>query len=178
MEWQSLMSNSMARQSPPTAYPWLDASVPGMERGLRESERDELLREPLTAILATERKAGGVHAAPVWYLYRGGELRVITGRDSVKLKNALRTGRATLCVQRSRGRDLRYVTAEGSVRVEPCSSEERRELWRTTQTMRRLPRWPRETSLGCACSSSLPSAGPRSLSSDPRPSLGDWFSFR
>ena len=100
-----------------------------MERGLRESERDELLKEPLTAILATERKAGGVHAAPVWYLYRGGELRVITGRDSVKLKNALRTGRATLCVQRSRGRDLRYVTAEGSVRVEPCSSEERRELW-------------------------------------------------
>jgi len=100
-----------------------------MERGLRESERDELLKEPLTAILATERKAGGVHAAPVWYLYRGGELRVITGRDSVKLKNALRTGRATLCVQRSRGSDLRYVTAEGSVRVEPCSSEERRELW-------------------------------------------------
>ena len=107
----------------------LPASLPGMERGLRESERDELLKEPLTAVLATERKAGGVHAAPVWYLYRGGEFRVITGRGSVKLKNALRTGRATLCVQRSRGNDLRYVTAEGSVRVEPCSIEERRELW-------------------------------------------------
>jgi hypothetical protein len=54
---------------------------------------------------------------------------LITGRGSVKLKNALRTGRATLCVQRSRGNDLRYVTAEGSVRVEPCSIEERRDLW-------------------------------------------------
>jgi len=41
-----------------------------MERGLQESERDELLKEPRTAVLATERKAGGVHAAPVWYLYR------------------------------------------------------------------------------------------------------------
>ena len=100
-----------------------------MGRELRESERDELLKEPLTAVLATERSAGGVHAAPVWYLYRGGELRVITGRDSVKLKNAIRTGLATLCIQRSRGSDLRYVTAEGSVRVEPCSIEERRALW-------------------------------------------------
>lgn len=100
-----------------------------MEGRLSHSKRDELLREPLTAILATERKAGGVHAVPVWFLYRGGELRVITGRDSVKLKNALRTARATLCVQRSRGDDLRYVTAEGAVRVEPCSIEERRELW-------------------------------------------------
>lgn len=103
--------------------------LPGMERGLRESERYELLKEPLTAVLATERKAGGVHAVPVWYLHRGGELRIITGRESVKLKNALRTGRATLCIQRSRGQDLRYVTVEGSVRVEPCSMEERRELW-------------------------------------------------
>src|SRR5665213_298822 len=105
------------------------ASLPRMERRLRESERDELLKEPLTAVLATERKSGGVHAAPVWYLYRGAEFRVITGRSAVKLKNALRTGRATLCVQRSRGNVRRYVTAEGAVRVEPCSIEERRELW-------------------------------------------------
>lgn len=100
-----------------------------MERGLVESEREKLLKEPLTAVLATERKAGGVHAVPIWYLYRDRQLRVITGRDSVKLKNALRTGRATLCVPLSRGNDLRYVTAEGTVRVEPCTGEERHELW-------------------------------------------------
>ena len=100
-----------------------------MERELVASERDELLNEPLTAVLATERRAGGVHATPVWYLYRRGELRVITGLATVKLKNAVRTGRATLCVQLSRGNDMRYVTAEGTVRVEPCTSHERRELW-------------------------------------------------
>lgn len=100
-----------------------------MQRGLQESERDELLKEPLTAVLATERKAGGVHAVPVWYLYRAGELRIVAGRDSVKVKNAVRTGRATLCIQRARGSDLRYVTAEGSVRVEPCGIEDRRQLW-------------------------------------------------
>ena len=100
-----------------------------MSRELAAIERDELLREALTAILATERGEGGVHAVPVWYLYRDGEFRVVTGRNSVKLKNALRTGRATLCIQRSQGGDLRYVTAEGSVRLEPCGSEDRRRLW-------------------------------------------------
>lgn len=100
-----------------------------MERELREREREELLKEPLTAVLATERVAGGVHAVPVWYLYRDGELRVVTGKNSLKVSNALRTGRATLCIQRSRGTDLRYLTVEGSVRVAPCSQGERRDLW-------------------------------------------------
>ena len=100
-----------------------------MERELRQSEREELLKEPLTAVLATERVAGGVHAVPVWYHYRDGELRVVTGKNSLKVRNALRTGRATLCIQRSRGADLRYVTVEGLVRVEPCTPGERRQLW-------------------------------------------------
>jgi len=100
-----------------------------MERELRPSEREELLQAPLPAVLATERVAGGVHAVPVWYLYQDGELRVITGKNSIKVRNALRTGRATLCVQRSQGNDLRYVTVEGSVRVEPCGPEDRRRLW-------------------------------------------------
>lgn len=100
-----------------------------MERALNEEERKELLNQPLAAVLATERKAGGVHAVPVWYLYRDGKLRVITGRASVKVKNAQRTGRATLCVQLSQGDDLRYVTAEGAVQVEDCTSQERRDLW-------------------------------------------------
>ena len=100
-----------------------------MERRLDDAERDRLLNEPLPAIFATERKQGGVHAVPVWYLYRGGEFRVLTGCDAVKVKNAVRTGRATICVQRSVGDDLSYVTAEGSVRVEACTSGERRDLW-------------------------------------------------
>ena len=100
-----------------------------MSRGLAESERDQLLQQPLTAVLATERREGGVHAVPVWYLYQDGELRVITGRNSVKLKNAVRTGRATLCIPSSQSGDLRYVTAEGPIRVEPCRSEDRRRLW-------------------------------------------------
>ncbi len=100
-----------------------------MERRLSPEERDQLLQRPLEAVLATERRTGGVHAVPVWYLYRDGELRVITGRDSVKAANARRTGRATLCVQRADGSGLHYVTGEGSVRFEPCTREERRALW-------------------------------------------------
>ena len=50
---------------------------------------------------------------------RDSELRVLTGRDSVKSRNARASGRATLCVEMTLdGTDRRFVTAEGPVRVE------------------------------------------------------------
>ena len=100
-----------------------------MERRLTDEERDALVAQPLTAVFATERKGGGVHAVPVWYLYCDGELRIVTDRDSLKARNATRTGRATLCVTQTIGMDLRYVTAEGTIRIEDCTSEFRRDLW-------------------------------------------------
>ncbi len=52
-------------------------------------------------------------------MHFGGELRVLTERDSAKCRNAVRVGRATLCVETTvNGTDRRYATAEGPVRIE------------------------------------------------------------
>ena len=56
---------------------------------------------------------------PVHFVRRNNELHVLTGRDSVKTRNARASGRATLCVEMTLdGTDRRFVTVEGPVRVE------------------------------------------------------------
>ena len=78
-------------------------------------QREAFVSKPLPAVLATVDGKGRAHAVPVIYLYEGGEFLVITDRGSQKHKNAVRTGRATLCIdERER---FRTVTAEGPVRV-------------------------------------------------------------
>jgi F420H(2)-dependent biliverdin reductase len=91
----------------------------GGRRPLTEHERDELLDLPLAGVMSTLTPSGRIHSVPVFFVRRNGELRVLTGRDSVKCRNALASGRATLCVEMTLdGADRRYVTAEGPVRVE------------------------------------------------------------
>lgn len=88
-------------------------------RRLTELERQELLDLPLTAIWSTLTPAGRIHSVPVHFVPSATELRVLTEWDSVKCRNALRTGRATLCVDTTvNGTDRRYATAEGPIRVE------------------------------------------------------------
>jgi PPOX class probable F420-dependent enzyme len=81
-----------------------------------QTERDAFLAVPHTAVLSTISKDGRIHSVPVWYLYKGGAFRIITGRGSAKHRNILRTGRATLCADEREGR-IRYATAEGPVTV-------------------------------------------------------------
>lgn len=88
-----------------------------------------MLAQPSVATFATKGPDGRVHAVPVWFGYQAGKLRVITERASVKARNAIRAGRATLCVVRAEGDDLRYVSVEGPVAVEACTPAERRTLW-------------------------------------------------
>jgi Pyridoxamine 5'-phosphate oxidase len=88
-------------------------------RRLTPDERDALLDLPLTAVWSTLSASGWIHSVPVHFLPVDGELRVLTEWDSVKCRNARRTGRATLCVEATfDGRDRRYAMAEGPVRVE------------------------------------------------------------
>ena len=55
---------------------------------------------------------------------------MLTERDSVKCRNAVRSGRTTLCVETTVNRtDRRYATAEGPVRIEgPVSGNTLMEL--------------------------------------------------
>lgn len=92
---------------------------------LDANERDAALAQPVTAVLATHWTRGRIHAVPVWFLYRDGAIHVITERGSQKHRNALRSGRASLCVPET-GRGTRFWVAEGPVSVvDPLSFEQR-----------------------------------------------------
>lgn len=88
-------------------------------RRLTDEERGELLDLPLTAVWSTLTSTGRIHSVPVHFRHVSGELHVMTETHSVKCRNAVRVGRATLCVETTlNGTDRRYAMAEGPVRVE------------------------------------------------------------
>jgi hypothetical protein len=83
---------------------------------LSREEREQMLAEPHIAALAVD--AGGSRApltVPVWYGYEpGGEVWVLTGRDSRKAQLIERAGRLSLMVERIQP-SVRYVSIEGPV---------------------------------------------------------------
>ncbi len=97
---------------------------------MNDSERLEFITRAQTAVLATQWTGGRVHAVPVWYLFEDGVFKIITERGSQKHRNAVRSGRATICLDEADGR-IRYVVAEGPVRVvDPVGYEQRLALHR------------------------------------------------
>ncbi len=90
-----------------------------------QQAREAFLDEPRTAVLATTGRDGQIHAVPVWFSHEGGVVRIITERGSVKHRNAVRTPRASLCVDERDG-SFRYVTVEGPVTVQDSVSYEER----------------------------------------------------
>ncbi len=88
-------------------------------------KRDELLREPNVAVLATVGPGGRAHAAPIWYLYEDGVFIMSTGRGSQKHRNVEARPDVTLVVDR---RSLPYyaVMAQGKVEIGPRLSDEAR----------------------------------------------------
>lgn len=90
--------------------------------------RDLFVSQPRTAVVSTLSASGRIHSVPIWYLYEDGRFLILTERGSVKHRNAVRSGRATLCVDEREG-SFRHVTAEGPVTVnDPVTYEERLRL--------------------------------------------------
>ncbi|MFF4434683.1 pyridoxamine 5'-phosphate oxidase family protein [Streptomyces sp. NPDC001513] len=86
---------------------------------LSRTEREQFLAEPHVAALAVN--AGGVEgdraplAVPIWYQYApGGDIWIMTGRDSRKADLIRAAGRFTLMVDRL-APTIRYVSVEGPV---------------------------------------------------------------
>jgi len=96
-----------------------------MAMAMDPSQRDAFLRVPRTAVLSTIGNDGRIHAVPVWFRWDGSAFRIITGRGSAKHRNAIRSGRASLCVDERAGA-VGYVTAEGAVQVEDTVTKEER----------------------------------------------------
>jgi len=67
------------------------------------------------AVLATTRKDGRPHVAPVWYAVDDdGSIVFTTGAETVKGRTLARTGRAALCVDDDQP-PFAFVTVEGTV---------------------------------------------------------------
>ena len=83
---------------------------------LSKEEREQFLTEPHIAALSVN--AGdkrGPLTVPIWYAYApGGELRLLTGRNSRKGRLLTQAGRFSLCVQ-TEAPPYRYVSVEGPI---------------------------------------------------------------
>jgi len=69
-----------------------------------------------TGKLATTRRDGRPHIAPIWFVLDGDELVFNTGADSIKGRNLRREGWASLCVDDDRP-PYAFVTVAGPVTI-------------------------------------------------------------
>ncbi len=90
-----------------------------------EDSREEFLREPNVAVLATVGRGGRAHAAPIWYLYQDGVFIMGTGSGSQKHRNVEANPEITLVIDR---RSLPYyaVMAQGKAEIGPPLSDDQR----------------------------------------------------
>ena len=100
-----------------------------MSTAMTAQEREDFLAEVRVAVVTVAQDNGRAPlAVPLWYGYRpGGEITLITARNSRKATLIRRTGRVSLCVQATE-KPYRYVTVEGPVTAiqESVTAEERR----------------------------------------------------
>ncbi|WP_434596810.1 pyridoxamine 5'-phosphate oxidase family protein [Streptomyces sp. A5-4] len=84
---------------------------------LSREEREQFLTEPHIAALAVDAGEDGRAplTVPIWYQYApGGDIWIMTGRDSRKGRLIARAGRFSLMVERVEP-TVRYVSVEGPV---------------------------------------------------------------
>ncbi|MFI2782530.1 pyridoxamine 5'-phosphate oxidase family protein [Streptomyces sp. ALB3] len=84
---------------------------------LTRAEREQFLAEPHVAALAVDAAEEGRAplTVPIWYQYEpGGDLWIMTGRDSRKGTSIARAGRFSIMVDRL-SPTIRYVSVEGPV---------------------------------------------------------------
>ena len=90
-----------------------------------QEDREEFLRQPNIAVLATVDGKGRAHAAPIWYLYEDGVFIMASGRGSQKHRNVERNPDVTLVVD---DRTVPYyaVMIRGRAEIGPRLSDEER----------------------------------------------------
>ncbi|MEV5982551.1 pyridoxamine 5'-phosphate oxidase family protein [Streptomyces sp. NPDC052114] len=97
---------------------------------LSVEERQLFLAEPRIGAIAVDAGEGRAPLTlPIWYQYTpGGELWVLTARDSKKAELISAAGRFSLMVERLEP-TIRYVSVEGAVvRQEDATAEQVREM--------------------------------------------------
>ncbi|MFG2469002.1 pyridoxamine 5'-phosphate oxidase family protein [Streptomyces canus] len=97
---------------------------------LTREQREQFLAEPHVAALAVDAGEGRAPLSlPIWYQYTpGGDIWIMTGRDSRKHELIRAAGRFSLLVDRVEP-TLRYVSVEGPVvDTRPGTLEDLREI--------------------------------------------------
>jgi PPOX class probable F420-dependent enzyme len=99
--------------------------MPDMPEG---AWREFVLSQPRTAKLATVRRDGSPHVAPVWIDLDGDEIVFTTGEATVKGRSMARDPRVALCVDDERP-PFSFVVVEGTARI--VRDEEEKLRWAT-----------------------------------------------
>ena len=121
---------------------------------MTKQEREAFLADVHIGIISISEEGRGPLTVPIWYAYdSGGDLRIMTGRESRKGRLLARAGRFSLCVQTETS-PYKYVSVEGAIvstegrissaicaRSRAVISEKRRAtaMWRRHETCRRTP---------------------------------------
>jgi PPOX class probable F420-dependent enzyme len=88
-----------------------------MPKMSREEMKRFITEGTRTGHLATVREDGRPHVAPIWFVMDGGDIVFTSWHDSVKGRNLLRTGYASLSVDEP-SPDYSFVVLEGPVTVD------------------------------------------------------------
>ena len=81
---------------------------------MTREEREAFLADLHVGIISIAEEGRGPLTVPIWYAYEGGEVRIVTGRDSRKGKLLEAAGRFSLCAQ-TEDPPYRYVSVEGPI---------------------------------------------------------------
>lgn len=95
-----------------------------MSTAMTTEEREAFLADVHVGVLSVEAPDGPPLTVPIWYAYTpGGDVEIITGRDSRKGKLITAAGRFSLCAQTEEP-PYRYVSVSGPVvSTSPCERE-------------------------------------------------------
>ena len=82
---------------------------------MTKQEREAFLADVHVGVISIAEAGRGPLTVPVWYSYEpGGELRIMTGRESRKGSLLARAGRFSLCAQTD-SPPYKYVSVEGPI---------------------------------------------------------------
>lgn len=86
-----------------------------MSLTMTKEEREAFLAGVHIGIISIAEEGRGPLTVPIWYAYDpGGELRIMTGRESRKGRLLARAGRFSLCVQ-TETPPYKYASVEGPI---------------------------------------------------------------
>ena len=82
---------------------------------MTKEEREAFLADVHVGIISIADEGRGPLTVPIWYAYdSGGDLRIMTGKDSRKGRLLARAGRFSLCAQ-TETPPYKYVSVEGPI---------------------------------------------------------------